>query len=143
MNCSRVSRLPTALRYLLMLGCLASLPMSVASERAIRNRVALGALAFAENCQRCHQADGYGEEALYPSLHDSRLFENRTLLIRTILDGRHQHQGDSAENTPLMPSLAFLTNAEIAAIIAFITNSWGDDVLMVTEAEVVAARQPR
>jgi len=141
MNGTSVSCVRSGILALLVITCLGAVPVSVASERDVRNRIALGALAFAENCQRCHQADGYGEEALYPSLHDSRLLENRVLLIRTIIDGRNRHLEDGPEKTPLMPSLAFLTDAEIAAIIAFISNSWGEDVLMVSEAEVAAARR--
>jgi len=111
-----------------------------ASEQEIRNQIALGALAFADNCQKCHQIDGYGEEALYPSLHNPTLLADKTLLIRTILHGRTGQDSTGAEER-LMPSLDFLTDREIVAIIAFISNSWGPDVLLVTEDEVDQARR--
>lgn len=111
------------------------------SERDIRNTVALGALAFADNCRKCHQIDGYGEEALYPSLHNPDLLANKELLIRTILDGRMGHQEEGEDGSVrLMPELNFLSNSEIVAIIAFISNSWGRDVLIVSPAEVESAR---
>ena len=114
---------------------------AAASEQDIRNQIALGALAFADNCRKCHQLDGYGEEKLYPSLHDPRLMADKALLIRTILHGGAAHQDESSgAAVRLMPSLGFLTNQEIAAIIAFITNSWGDEVLLVTEQDVGDAR---
>ena len=129
---------------LCFLSCLSSL-FSLAhgaalEEREIRNRIALGALTFADNCQQCHQLDGYGEAPLYPSLRDPVLLADGPRLIRTIIDGRTRHLQDDGGAERLMPSLAFLSNAEIAAIIAFITNSWGDDVLSLSEAEVAAAR---
>lgn len=112
-----------------------------ASERDIRNSVALGALAFADNCQKCHQIDGYGEEALYPSLHTPELLADKTLLIQTVLNGRLGHQeGNDNEMVRLMPAMDFLSNTEIAAIIAFISNSWGDEVVIVTVEEVEDAR---
>jgi mono/diheme cytochrome c family protein len=112
-----------------------------ASEQEIRNNIALGALSFADTCARCHQIDGYGEERLYPSLHSPQLLQDRSLLIQTILNGRNGHQGKGeGEGTTLMPSLSFLSDAEIVAIIAFITNSWGGEVLVVSEQEVKAAR---
>lgn len=113
----------------------------MASERDVRNSIALGALAFADNCEKCHQADGYGEEALYPSLHNPALLADKELLIKTVLNGRmgHVEEGDDGTSR-LMPSLDFLTNAEIAAIIAFISNSWGEEVLLVTPEEVQDAR---
>ncbi len=133
--------MPVRIR-LLLLCCLLSLAQSAAAaeEREVRNRIALGALAFADNCQQCHQLDGYGEAALYPSLRDPALLADGTRLIRTIIDGRTRHLQGDGDPERLMPSLAFLSNAEIAAIIAFISNSWGDDVVWLSEAEVAAAR---
>lgn len=113
---------------------------TTASEQDIRNTIALGALAFSDNCRKCHQIDGYGEEALYPSLHDPALLADRSLLIRTILHGRSGEGSDGARE-PLMPSLDYLTNQEIVAIIAFISNSWGSGMLLVTEEEVDQARR--
>lgn len=116
---------------------------SHAAERDVRNEVAMGALAFAEICQRCHKADGYGEEGLYPSLHRAALMADRERLVRTILDGRKRHlaSGDGKDEQALMPALAFLSDREIVSIIAFITNSWGNDVLLIPESEVAAIRR--
>ena len=111
-----------------------------ASEQDIRNNIALGALAFSDNCARCHRIDGYGEESLYPSLHNPQLLHDKALLIQTLLRGRTGHQQNSKGQVTLMPSLNFLSDSEIVAIIAFISNSWGDEVLMVTEQEVRDAR---
>lgn len=128
---------------LAMLAILMGLAQSAnaADERDVRNRIAQGALSFADNCQQCHQLDGYGEEALYPSLRDPALLADGPRLIRTIIDGRTRHLRDDNGIEQLMPSLAFLSDVEIAAIIAFISNSWGDDVLWLTEADVAAARR--
>ena len=112
-----------------------------ASEKDIRDSIALGALVFADNCKKCHQTDGYGEAPLYPSLHNPGLLSDKALLIQTILNGRTGHQQeDGSGSERLMPALNFLTNREIASIIAFITNSWGDEVIMVTDREVEDAR---
>ena len=145
MNNTMVGVLRVLLYTPLILVLFAYVPSGLSSERDIRNSIALGAMAFSENCQRCHQADGYGEEALYPSLHPSlqseELLADRSLLIRTILDGRSRHQAGSADGAaPLMPSLDYLTDKEIVSIIAFISNTWGNDVLIVSESEVAAAR---
>ena len=114
---------------------------ATASEQEIRNNIALGALVFSENCRKCHELDGYGEEALYPSLHNQALLRDKSLLIQTILKGRTRHQENGEGGTiRLMPSLDFLSDAEIVAIIVFITNSWGDQPLEVTEQDVREAR---
>ena len=110
-----------------------------ASEQEARDLVGLGALTFADNCMKCHQIDGYGEEALYPSLRDPKLLANKKLLIDTLLHGRSAPRRNGGEED-LMPPRDYLTDREISAIIAFISNTWGDELLLVTEEEVKAAR---
>ena len=39
-----------------------------------------------------------------------------------------------------MLALNFLSDTEVAGIIAFISNTWGEEVLMITEREVAEAR---
>jgi mono/diheme cytochrome c family protein len=95
---------------------------------------------YADVCGKCHQIDGYGDEDLYPSLHDPDLLADRARLIRTILDGRLGHHEGEAGDTRLMPALDFLTDEEIQAVIAFISNSWGNEVLVVSVEEIEAAR---
>ncbi|WP_158078544.1 c-type cytochrome [Microbulbifer mangrovi] len=112
---------------------------AIASEQEARDLVGFGALTFADNCKKCHQIDGYGEEALYPSLHDPALLANKKLLVETLLHGRSAPRRNGGEEE-LMPALEFLTDREISAIIAFISNTWGDDVLLVSEEEIKAAR---
>jgi len=112
---------------------------AVASEQEARDLVGLGALTFADNCMKCHQIDGYGEEALYPSLRDPKLLANKKLLIDTLLHGRSAPRRNGGEED-LMPPRDYLTDREISAIIAFISNTWGDALLLVTEEEVKAAR---
>lgn len=112
---------------------------AVASAQDTQNLVELGAHTFADNCQKCHQIDGYGEEALYPSLRDPQLLANKPLLIKTILHGRTAQQADGTEE-PRMPSLDYLTNREITALIAFISKSWGNEVLLVNSEDITQAR---
>lgn len=121
---------------------LAASSLVSAAEPDLDARITLGEQTFTDNCRKCHQLDGYGEEALYPSLHRQRLLADKALLIQTLLHGR-QAQGQSPKGEPaqLMPALDFLSNREIAALIAYISNSWGDEIVVVTEAEVQAARQ--
>lgn len=123
-------------------GCWAQSP--VPDEQAIRNSIAMGALAFSDNCQACHQPDGYGEEGLYPSLHRPELLADRVALVRTILHGRVRTSGspvsDEQRVDRLMPSFEFLSNDEIASIVAFITNSWSAGAQIVTSDEVESAR---
>ncbi len=134
-------RIPPALGAVLLLFSLAVPASEPASEKEIRDAIALGSQVFGEVCARCHQNNGEGEGGLYPSLHNPALLHDRTLLVQTILSGRKGHHATSgSEDTTLMPSLNFLSDIEIIAVIAYITNNWGGDVLMVSEQEVRDAR---
>jgi mono/diheme cytochrome c family protein len=95
----------------------------------------LGALVFTDNCKQCHQIGGYSEVALYPSLR------SETLLIEIVLNGRLAHQKESRNSVRIMLLMNFLTNREVAAIIAFITSSWGNKVLIVSDEQVETARK--
>ena len=128
----------------LLVAVLAAVPLVAASAEDGRTPgevVLLGSRTFDENCSKCHQPDGFGEPGLYPSLHDPALLDNPEKLIRTMLHGRSRPE-NGGEGSPqaLMPALDYLTNAEIAAIIAFLSSSWGSGTVQVTEQEVQAAR---
>ncbi len=133
------SRLIFATLAALLLAVSSQVP---AAEPELNPSIVLGEQTFTDNCRKCHQLDGYGEDALYPSLHRQRLLADRALLIQTLLHGR-LGQSPAGEPERLMPALDFLSNREIAALIAYITSSWGDEVIVVTEAEVQAARQTK
>ena len=115
---------------------------AIANERppTLGDNIALGAQLFDDICATCHEGDGEGSAGLYPSLHNPELLNNQVLLIKTVLEGRSQLDAATQKPAHLMPSLNFLTNREIVALIAFITNSWGNQVLVVSEKEVELAR---
>ena len=95
------------------------MPSPQASEQDIRDSIGLGALTYVDNCRQCHQIDGYGEETLYPSLHKPALLQDKTVLIQTLINGRQAHQaGGEDDPQRLMPALDYLSNREIAAVIA-------------------------
>ncbi|MCB1856220.1 MAG: cytochrome c [Pseudomonadales bacterium] len=113
-----------------------------AADDDLQSRILLGEQTFGDNCSKCHQLDGYGEGGLYPSLHQQSLLTDKTVLIQTIIHGRlAPEQVPGAQPQRLMPALGFLSDREIAALVAYLSNSWGDEVIVVTEEEVQTARQ--
>ncbi len=101
----------------------------------------LGADTFTDNCAKCHQPDGFGKRGLYPSLHDPARLEDSAHLVETVLHGRSAPTGEQGSpGQALMPALEYLTDREITAVIAYITSNWGSEAIIVSEAEVRAAR---
>ena len=71
---------------------------------------------YEKNCQNCHGANGEGLGKLYPSLTDTlSLSGNRDALACIIKNGLND-----------MPANPALADIEIAQVIVYITNSFGN-----------------
>jgi mono/diheme cytochrome c family protein len=87
-----------------------------------------GKQLYENKCENCHGHDGDGLAMLYPPLTDSTfLKQNKDKLacyIKIGLQGPLQVSGKNYEG--LMPAQATLSDIEIAEIITYITNSFGN-----------------
>lgn len=80
-------------------------------------------------CSACHQASGEGLASLYPPLKESDfLLED---LARAACIVKNGQTGSITVNgevyNSMMPPLGQLTDLEIAEIITYISNSWGNE----------------
>ena len=108
---------------------------------------ALGRQHFLSSCAGCHGADGAGVNRFAPSLIGSDWVlgnEKRlSLLLLHGIEGPIEVNGkvyDAPEILPVMPSHAILDDTEIAAIISYIRNEWGNRAAPVTGRLVGGAR---
>ena len=100
----------------------------------VKELAARGEKVYAENCVACHQAAGQGTPAMKaPALAGSKLVTGPEAgPIDTLLNGR--------PNTA-MQSFARLSDTEIAAVITYARNSWGNSASDIQPAEVKARRK--
>ena len=101
------------------------------SEQTIRTAqyAVNGQQLFMTHCQNCHGAKGEGLGELYPTLADSTsLIQHREQLPCFIKYGR----GDMPANSQLAP-------IEIAYILTYIGNSFGNRMGLITLEEVQTA----
>lgn len=104
-------------------------------------RIALGRRLFTSICAACHQPTGLGLPNMFPPLAGSDyLNADKNRAIQTVLFGR---QGEVVvnglkfnNNMPKFP----LTDDDIANVLTFVYNSFGNSGLEVTPAEVKALR---
>ncbi len=95
---------------------------------------------YEKNCQNCHGANGEGLGKLYPSLTDTvRLSKIRAMLACIIKNGTSAKVA-STESTYKsgMPGNAALADIDIAQIIVYVTNSFGNKQGFYDQAEVTA-----
>lgn len=93
-------------------------------------------------CQACHQADGNGVPRLNPPLAGTvYVTGSKTRLIDIVLKGLTDPLEINGEeyNNP-MASHDFLTDQQIADVLTYIRNSFGNKAGVVTTAEVKKQR---
>jgi cytochrome c oxidase subunit 2 len=96
--------------------------------------VAHGEQVYAANCASCHQANGQGLQGAFPALAGSAIVQGPAAgQIDILLNGK---AGTA------MVSFARLSDADLAGVITYTRNSWGNSAEgdVVTPADVQAAR---
>ena len=84
---------------------------------------------YSTRCAACHQANGEGLENLYPPLKESDyLMEDLGRAACIIKNGQTEEiiVNGKTYNT-MMPGVGDLTALEIAEVITYITNEWGNE----------------
>jgi cytochrome c oxidase subunit 2 len=100
---------------------------------ALQELVQRGEKVYATNCVACHQASGRGAPPAFPPLAGSKVVTGpEEPQIDVVLQGR--------PNTA-MQSFKQLSNVDIAAVITYTRNSWGNKASEVQPAEVQARRK--
>jgi len=97
-----------------------------------------GQQVFSTNCVACHQASGQGVPGAFASLVGSPVVLGaKADQIAVLLNGKHSGKFPSA-----MPAWKQLSDTDIAAVITFTRNDWGNKAPenIVQPAEVLAAR---
>ena len=103
---------------------------------SLNDLVARGHTTFDGNCAACHQTTGAGN----PALGAPALVGDKVVL------GPKEHQIDvvlNGQNNGKMPPWKHLSNVDVAAVISYTRNSWGNkaDQNVVQPAEVKTARK--
>ncbi|WP_440467258.1 c-type cytochrome [Pseudomonas sp. YH-1] len=106
-------------------------------------RLARGADVYAFFCTGCHGATGRGVARLFPPLADTALVrgESPASLLRIVLGGSRQGV-DTALGAPGMPAFArHLDDRQIADVLTFLRNHWGNAATPVSTEAVRTMRQ--
>ena len=103
--------------------------------------LAAGKSLYVQNCLSCHQADGGGVDGMNPPLgKTSYVLGEKPRLIKVLLNGLKGQDIDGEAYHNVMPAQATLTDQQIADILTYVRNSFGNKASAVTAAEVKAVR---
>ena len=92
-------------------------------------RMQAGEAIFTDTCSACHTRDGGGIEHMFPRLANNAIVrqDDPTTLIRIILTGVRGAGTDAFPTSPAMPSFGYrLDDSQVAAVVSYIRNSWGN-----------------
>ena len=107
-------------------------------------RMRAGATIYADRCMACHKADGSGVEHLFPRLAENAAVQqdDASTLVRIVIQGGKSAATYPAPTAPAMPSFGWqLSNDEVASVLTYIRNSWGNRAPAVTTGDVGSAQK--
>jgi mono/diheme cytochrome c family protein len=106
-------------------------------------RMKAGQAIYKDSCAGCHTEAGTGVAQLFPRLAGSHSAQSddATTLIRTVLFGSQGAATAGAPTGPAMPSFAWrLGDAQVAAVLTYVRNTWGNAAAAVSADEVKKIR---
>lgn len=114
----------------------------LAQEDTLKQSMQRGEEVYAANCASCHLPAGEGVESVFPPLANTAYLKNQKRAIGIILNGQ---EGEITVNgkkysTP-MAAVNQLTDREVADVLNYISNSWGNKNAVIKPAQVKAQRK--
>ena len=116
---------------------------AAAGTLSLEQQAAAGAALYNGTCSVCHQDNGAGLPGVFPPLAKSDyLLADKKRAIAVVLNGL---SGPVTVNgttfNSVMPPMSQLNDDEIANIVTYVLNSWGNPGGRVSAAEVAEVRK--
>jgi nitrite reductase (NO-forming)/hydroxylamine reductase len=113
-----------------------------AASRTMEERLAAGESLYKVHCAACHQADGRGLAGAFPPLAESDyLADGPEPAIEAVLNGLSGPiTVNGVDYNAVMPNMSYLNDSEVADIVTYVMNSWGNPGGDVNSGMVAAAR---
>jgi mono/diheme cytochrome c family protein len=100
-----------------------------------------GKQVYAEQCLACHQADALGVQGMNPPLVKTKfILGDKPTLVKIVLNGMKGVEVEGEDYHGVMAPHADLTDQQIADVLTYVRNSFGNKAKAVTPAEVKAIR---
>jgi len=112
------------------------------ASSSLKSTMQRGELVYKSVCLTCHQADGGGVPRMNPPLIKTKwVLGDKTKLITLMLKGMNEpiEIEDEEYHNP-MPPHTELNDQQIADVLTFVRNSFGNKASVVTSSEVKSVR---
>lgn len=110
-----------------------------ADEEEFKRVMKQGAAIYEKQCVECHRPNGEGMPPGYPPLANNRSLTMTSAVnpIRMVLNGGYPPATKGNPRPYGMPPFGpFLSDTEVAAVVSYMRNSWGNQGLLISPVEV-------
>ncbi len=116
---------------------------TTAGTDPLADSVKRGKQVYIANCQSCHMEGGEGVAGVFPPLAKStNLMKDPNRAIKAIVHGVSGEITVNGEKYNMdMPAQSHLSDQEVADVVNYIQNNWGNKAKAVTPAQVKASRK--
>ncbi len=113
-----------------------------ANAATMSERMANGERLYMANCAACHQADGSGLNGAFPPLAASDYIAGDPMkAVTAVLNGLSGPiTVNGLDYNSVMPNLSYMTDSEVADVVTYIVNSFGNEGGQIDAALVAAVR---
>ncbi len=108
---------------------------------SLSKSIAAGKALYMQTCVACHQVDGGGVQNLNPPLiKTSFVLGTPQKLVNILLKGMFQQKVDGETYSNAMPPYNYLSDKQIADVLTYVRNSFGNKASAITPEQVKAVR---
>jgi nitrite reductase (NO-forming) len=120
----------------------AAVQASVAGTLSKEQQIQSGSVLYKGTCSTCHQANGEGLANVFPPLAKSDyLMSNPQRAIGVVLNGMSGPvKVNGVDYNSVMPPMSQLNDDEVANILTYTLNSWGNNNGVITAKQVAEVR---
>lgn len=121
----------------------ATILFSFSYQNDLASSIKRGSNIYSSNCIACHMENGEGLVGAFPPLKGSDYLKDKKKIIQAMINGL---QGEITVNgkkyNNVMPASG-LNDKEIADVLTYVNNTWGNKGARITEQEVAAERKKK
>lgn len=111
---------------------------------ALKQGIASGKAVYGQYCVACHLPQGQGVQGLNPPLtKTSYVLGAPSRLIDIVLKGMSKQIIDGESYSNVMPSMSYLSDKQIADVLTYVRNSFGNQAPGISTAAVKAQRSKK
>lgn len=102
-----------------------------------------GAIIYAQECAACHRMDGLGAPRVFPALaRNSIVFaEDPSSMIQVTIAGGYMADTEYDTMAFAMPGFAHLSNQDLADVLNFVRNGWGNHGSHISVRDIARMRR--